>query len=468
VILYQEQVMQIAQVLAGYSLGSADLLRRAMGKKKPEEMAMHRDTFCKGAVERGVNFDTATYIFDLIEKFAGYGFNKSHSASYALIAYQTAWLKAHYPAEYMAAVLSADMDHTDKVVLFVEECAALNLIVSPPDINRSFYKFKPINSKHLVYGLGAIKGMGEAAIDAIITARQLGNFKDLFDFCRRVDLRKINKRTFDALIKAGAFDSIAPHRASTMASLENALKQAEQLLRDKTRGQNDLFSMNSVDTYTIEYIKIPEWSEQQRLLGEKETLGLYLTGHPIDYYLNELKNFTHGRIAELRPSAKTIVTAGIIINLRVIQTKRGDRMAVVTLDDGTTPIDVLCFAENYQKYRELLIKDKLVIISGEVSIDDFNGGYRLLSRDIFSLDQARERYAKYLKIRLSPEFDVAQLAPLLEKYRGGGRCRISVDYTRDNAKASLNLSDAWLVQPTDSLLDSLRDVFSKENIEMVY
>jgi DNA polymerase-3 subunit alpha len=468
VILYQEQVMQIAQVLAGYSLGSADLLRRAMGKKKPEEMAMHRDTFCKGAVERGVHFDTATYIFDLMEKFAGYGFNKSHSASYALIAYQTAWLKAHYPAEYMAAVLSADMDHTDKVVHFVEECAGLNLEVSPPDINRSSYKFKPMDSKNLIYGLGAIKGVGQAAIEAIIAVRETGDFKDLFDFCRRVDLRKMNKRVFDALIKAGAFDSIVPHRAAAMASLESALKQAEQRLRDQTYGQHDLFSANSMEVYTSHYISVPEWSEQQRLSGEKETLGLYLTGHPINYYLSELKNFTHGRIAELRPSSKTIVTAGIIIHLRTIQTKRGDRMAVVTLDDGTTPIDVLCFAENYQKYRELLSKDKLIIVTGEVSIDDFSGGYRVLSREIFSLDTARERYAKYLKIRLSPKFDVAQLAPLLEEYRKDGCCRVAIDYWRADTKASLNLSDAWLVRPTDSLLNSLRDVFSKENVEMVY
>ncbi len=468
VILYQEQVMQIAQVLAGYSLGSADLLRRAMGKKKPEEMAMQRETFCKGSVERGVDVETATYIFDLMEKFAGYGFNKSHSASYALIAYQTAWLKAHYPAEYMAAVLSADMDNTDKVVHFVEECQALNLQVSPPDINRSIYQFKAIDTHSLMYGLGAIKGAGQAAIESIVEERNRhGEFKNLFDFCKRTYSRKINRRLLEAAIKAGAFDLITPHRASAMDSLSHALQHAEQTSRNKAVGQHDLFGSISAEEDTIQYVNAPEWSEQQRLFGEKETLGMYITGHPIHRYLPELKNFISGRIAELRPAAKTIVTAGIIIGLRTLQTKRGDRMAVVTLDDATTPIDVLCFAETYQKYRELLGKDKLIIVEGEVSVDDFSGGYRLLSREIFSMDAARERYAKYLQIRLSQAFDVTQLAPLLEKYRGG-RCNVSVDYWRADAKASLKLGENWRVKPMDSLLETLKNALSDESVDVVY
>lgn len=467
VILYQEQVMQIAQVLAGYSLGSADLLRRAMGKKKPEEMAMHRETFCKGAVERGVNVDTATYIFDLMEKFAGYGFNKSHSASYALIAYQTAWLKTHYPAEYMAAVLSTEMDNTDKVVHFIEECNALGLHVIPPNVNSSLYMFKAVDDKSIMYGLGAVKGAGQAAIEAIIAARQEGEFKNLFDFCERVDLRKLNRRVLEALIKAGAFDSLIPHRATAFVSLDRALHHAEKKLRDQSLGQQDLFGTVIQQVQEIDYVKAPEWSEQQRLMGEKETLGLYLTGHPIHRYLTELKNFTSGRISELRPSSKTIVAAGIIINIRTIQTKRGDRMAVVTLDDATAPIDVLCFAEIYQKHRELLGKDKLIIVEGEVSADEFSGGYRLISREIYSMYDARERYAKCLQIRLSPAFDVAQLAPLLEKYRGG-QCKVAVDYWRAEAKASVNLGDAWRVKPSDNLLDTLCDVFKKENVEVVY
>ncbi len=471
VILYQEQVMQIAQVLAGYSLGAADLLRRAMGKKKPEEMAMHREIFCKGSVERGVNLETATYIFDLMEKFAGYGFNKSHSASYALIAYQTAWLKAHYPAAFMAAVLSADMDNTDKVVHFVEECYALNLKISAPNVNNSYYTFKVIDEKNLAYGLGAIKGAGQAAIEALVEERNLhGNFKDLFDFCRRIDLRKMNRRVFDALIKAGAFDTLGPHRASIMKSLDLALQQAEQTLRDKTLGQHDLFGTMIPEKQAIDYIQAPQWSEQERLFGEKETLGLYLTGHPIHRYLSELSNFITDRIIDLRPEKnKTAVVAGIIANIRPIQTKRGDRMAVVALDDAGGQIDMLCFAENYQKYRELLVKDKLIVVEGEIGHDEFSGGYRILSREIFSIDQARERFAKYVKIHVAAEktSELPKLAQILEKYLGGS-CRIAIDYMRQDAAANLKLGEAWRVKPTDNLLTVLREMFSENSVEVVY
>ncbi len=471
VILYQEQVMQIAQVLAGYSLGAADLLRRAMGKKKPEEMATQREIFCKGAVERNVNLETATHIFDLMEKFAGYGFNKSHSASYALIAYQTAWLKAHYPAAYMAAVLSADMDHTDKVVHFVEECSTLELKIAHPNVNHSEYIFKVIDEKNLVYGLGAVKGAGQAAIEAIVAERNLrGEFKDLFDFCSRVDLHKMNRRVLEALIKAGAFDTIGPHRASIMTSLDLAIQQAEQVLRNETLGQHDLFGVISPVTQATHYKNISEWSEQERLLGEKETLGLYLTGHPIHRHLNELDRFITDRISNLRPGqSKTTVAAGIIAGIRVIQTKRGDRMAVVSLDDASSQMDVLCFAETYQKYRELLVKDKLIVVEGEVSIDEFSGGYRLLSREIFSLEQARERYAKFLQIHVSATKteNISQLPTILEKYRGGS-CRVTVDYLRHDATANLNLGEAWRVRPADALLETLRELFAENGVEMVY
>jgi DNA polymerase-3 subunit alpha len=472
VILYQEQVMQIAQVLAGYSLGAADLLRRAMGKKKPEEMAEQRAIFCKGSVERGVDLDTATHIFDLMEKFAGYGFNKSHSASYALISYQTAWLKAHYAAPYMAAVLSSDMDHTDKVVHFVEECDALGLKIAPPDINYSDYMFKSLDEKNLVYGLGAIKGAGQAAIELIVAAREKdGLFKDLFDFCRRVDLRKVNRRVLEALIKAGAFDKIGPHRASIMASIDLALQQAEQTLRDQSVGQHDLFSTGSNEpVHQVEYVKVAVWNDQERLFGEKETLGLYLSGHPIHRYLKELDNFISMRIDEARPTqSKTVIIAGVITNVRSLQTKRGDRMAVVTLDDASGQIDMLCFSENYQKYRELLTKDKLIIVEGEISVDDFNDSYRMVCREIFSIEQARERYSKYLQIRVSPNKTdlIAKLSSILEKFRGG-RCSILLDYMRQDAKANLRLGDAWRVRPSDALLQLLRETFEEENVEFVY
>jgi DNA polymerase-3 subunit alpha len=469
VIVYQEQVMQIAQSLAGYSLGAADLLRRAMGKKKPEEMAFQREIFCKGSVERGVSLELATSIFDLMEKFAGYGFNKSHSASYALIAYQTAWLKAHYPAAYMAAVLSSDMDNTDKVVMFLEECKDLGLHVAAPDINQSNYAFKVIDPKHLAYGLGAVKGAGQAAIESIAEERiKNGDFIDLFDFCRRVDMRKLNKRVLEALIKSGAFDKIGPHRASIMSSLPRATQQAEQSLRNETLGQHDLFGSANVETPKVEYMEIEPWLEQERLAGEKETLGFYLTGHPIHRYLPELKHFTTGRIAELRPNQST-TAAGVISSIRLIQTKRGDRMAVVGIEDGSSQIDVICFSETLNLYRELLVKDELIIVEGEVSIDEFNGGHRLTCREIFSIDQARARHGKFLRICL-PDYqaeDIEKLAAVLEKYKGG-HLNVTIDYAREDAMASLNLGEAWRVNPSEALMGELQDMLLENSVEMVY
>ncbi len=472
VIVYQEQVMQIAQVLAGYSLGAADLLRRAMGKKKPEEMAKQREIFCKGSIERGVAADTAGHIFDLMEKFAGYGFNKSHSAAYALIAYQTAWLKAHYSAAFMAAVLSSDMDNTDKVVHFVEDCYALKIKIAGPDINASEYMFTVIDDHHLAYGLGSIKGAGQAAIEDIIQARHKnGPFTDLFDFCRRVDLRKANRRVLEAFIKAGAFDKIGPHRASIFNSIDLALQHAEQYLRAESLGQHDLFGNSStqVKVPDIDYVSTPKWADHDRLFGEKETLGLYLTGHPIHRYINELKNIISDRIVDLRPANQTSLVAGIILSVRAIQTKRGDRMAVVSLDDATAQIDVLCFSDVYQRYRELLVKDALVIIEGEISLDEFSGGNRMICRTLSSIDQARDRFARTLQIKVpaSKVDSMGRLAEILKPFRGGN-CRVTIDYLRDDAMANLKLGDNWKVRPTDSLLHMLRDVFSENAVEVLY
>jgi len=308
IFVYQEQVMQMSQRLAGYTLGGADLLRRAMGKKKPEEMAQQRDGFIGGAVERGVSAKQATHIFDLIEKFAGYGFNRSHSAAYAMIAYQTAWLKAHYPAEFMAAVLSADMDKTDKVVTMIAECRDMQLTILPPDINRCQYAFVPIDDTSILYGLGAIKGLGEAAIEAILETRnQAGPFRDLFDVCKRVDARRVNRRVLESLIRAGALDALGPHRAVLMATLNNALAAASQTSRNRDAGQHDLFGAAADHEASHEYVVAAEWSEQQRLDGERETLGLYLTGHPITRYREELARITQTTIADLKPIAGVIV-----------------------------------------------------------------------------------------------------------------------------------------------------------------
>lgn len=469
-IVYQEQVMQIAQVLAGYTLGSADILRKAMGKKKPEEMAKQREIFCRGAMEHGVNQNVASHIFDLMEKFAGYGFNKSHSASYALIAYQTAWLKAHYPAAFMAAVLSSDMDRTEKIIVLLDECRSQKLHVSPPDINKSDCFFKMLDDNHLMYGLGAIKGVGTAAIENILLARtQMGPFKDLFNFCQRIDLRKVNRRVLEALIKSGCFDSLGKHRACLMSSLNNALQQAEQALHNQTYGQHDLLGMNMSES-APQYLEEIPWDEELRLAGEKETLGFYLTGHPLNRYRKELEKFTTCRIAELHPNQhQTARVAGIITNIRTRQTKRGDRIAIFVLDDDSTQIECVCFTDIFQKYRTVLNEDQIVVVEGDINLDEFNNTTRIISRELYTLEQARERFAKYLQISLlaSQQFDVPQFKQLLTQYLGGN-CPVILRYVNDNIQADIKLGANWLIKPTEALLAAIQEQFQTHTIELIF
>src|SRR5690554_7076089 len=358
VILYQEQVMQIAQVLAGYSLGGADLLRRAMGKKKPEEMAKQRAVFEEGARKNGIDGDLAIKIFDLVEKFAGYGFNKSHSAAYALVSYQTLWMKTHYPAEFMAAVMSADMDNTDKIVTLVDECERMGLKILPPDVNRGYYKFSVDDAQQIIYGIGAIKGVGEGPIESIIQARDAGGaFTDLFDFCRRIDLKKLNKRVMERLIKAGALDALGPSRAILMASLEKAMKQADQAAKDAAMGQTDLFGVMTAEPTAIEaeFIQVAPWPEPVWLDYERETLGLYLTGHPINRYRKELKRYSSGRLVDLNETGRGqyVSAAGLILDVRPMVNKKGQRWAIVTLDDKSTRMDVRLYNQEYEKYEDL-------------------------------------------------------------------------------------------------------------------
>lgn len=469
VILYQEQVMQIAQVLAGYTLGAADILRRAMGKKKPEEMAKQREIFCEGAQANNVDLELANNIFDLMEKFAGYGFNKSHSASYALIAYQTAWLKAHYPAAFMAAVLSSEMDRTEKIINLLDDCKNLKLHVAPPNINHSEYHFKVLDDSHMMYGLGAIKGVGEAAIENIIVARnEGGEFKNLFDFCKRVDLRKINKRVLEGLIKSGAFDCFNVHRASLVASLTNALQNAEQALHNQTYGQHDLLSMHDEET-SPEYTFAEKWESKVQLQGEKETLGFYLTGHPVDRYLNELKNFTSCRIGEVHPTFHpTARTAGIITSIRTRQTKRGDKIGIFTLDDGSAQIEVVCFSECYNKNRALLIEDQLIIVEGDVSIDDFSNNSRIIARELYTIDQAREKFVKCLQIQLPAaiNIDMQQLKSLLLKYKGGN-CPVVLRCLSDDIQTDIKLGTAWLIKPIENLMTEIKERLMVD-VAMVY
>ncbi len=495
VILYQEQVMQIAQVLAGYTLGGADLLRRAMGKKKPEEMAKQREVFVTGARERGVAADVATHIFDLMEKFAGYGFNKSHSAAYALVAYQTAWLKAHHPAAFMAAVLSADMDNTDKVVTLIEECRSMALEVLPPALNVSAYAFTVSAERSIRYGLGAIKGVGLAAIEGMCAERDVrGPYRDLFDLCRRIDPRRANRRVLEALIRAGACDGLGPNRASMMASLGDALQLAEQHLRDHTTGQNDLFGLHGVAVPSAAPVpappvdaalRVPEWEEDQRLAGEKETLGLYLTGHPITRYERELAQITSGRIAALVEAPgeagarggtraardQSVVLAGLVVALRTLQTQRGGRMAFITLDDRSARVEIAAFAETYQRYRHLLIRDRLLVVEGTLAVDEYSGGYRMSALRIFDLDEARDAFAKRLVIDLDAARGangfVASLHETLEPFRAGP-CPVTIEYHGAAASAQVVLGADWKVHPTEELLGRLRSLAGAEQVRLQY
>jgi DNA polymerase-3 subunit alpha len=476
VILYQEQVMQIAQVLAGYSLGKADLLRRAMGKKMPEEMAKQRAIFVEGAKQRGVKPDVAEHIFDLMEKFSGYGFNKSHSAAYALITYQTAWLKAHYPAEFMAAVLSSDMDHTDKVVIFIEECKQLGLKLLPPDINSSVYKFTVTPQSEIIYGLGAIKGVGAAAVEQIILERQKkGIFRDLFEFCHRLDGRKVNRRVLESLIRAGAMDGFNVERATLMASLDKALQAVDQQARQTDVGQVDLFGtlLAQQDSQQgLNYVTVKPWAEQERLLGEKETLGLYLSGHPITRYENELMQFVTARIADLKPERnQTVVVAGFVVAIKTLNTRSGNRIAFLTLDDRTARIELAVFSEVYAQSRDLLVKDQLLVVEGEVATDEFTGGYRLSGRRLFNWEQAREYFAKGLLLQLNANQLItdfaAQLKQLLTPFRGG-RCAVCIDYHRADAKARLLLPEEWYIRPGNNLLKTLIKQLGAENVIVRY
>jgi len=479
VILYQEQVMQIAQVLSGYTLGGADLLRRAMGKKKPEEMAQQRSVFVKGAEERGVTPKLAADIFDLIEKFAGYGFNRSHSAAYALIAYQTAWLKAHYPAAFMAAVLSADMDKTDKVVTMIAECRDMKLKILLPDVNRCEYSFVVLDAETILYGLGAIKGLGQSAIDAILEERrQAGVFHDLFDFCRRIDLKRVNRRVLESLIRAGALDSLGTHRAVLMASLNIALAAADQYGRAKAAQQNDLFGLDhasGAEETTIPvagYVDLPPWSEELRLEGEKETLGLYLTGHPIARFEQELARIVDNRISDLKPvENKTVVVAGLVVGMRSMQTRRGDRMAFVTLDDRTGRLELAVFSDLFERHRELLAKDTLLVVEGQVSVDEYSGGFKMSAERLYNIDQAREAFASHLEIdvdtRLAGNGFIEELKQTL-KSATPGNCPVHLQYSTGNAQAEVILGPEWKVTPNRTLLDRLTGLAGPGQVRLIY
>lgn len=476
IILYQEQVMQIAQTLAGYTLGGADMLRRAMGKKKPEEMAKQRAGFEEGAVKNGVDGELAMKIFDLVEKFAGYGFNKSHSAAYALVSYQTLWLKTHFPAEFMAAVMTADMDNTDKIVTLVDECQRMALTVIPPDVNTGRYRFSVNEDGHIVYGIGAVKGVGEGPIEAILEARDRdGPFRDLFDFCNRVDIKKLNKRVMEKLILSGAMDRLGPHRAALMATLEEAMRAAEQHAKAQAVGQVDMFGVltEEIDDVKKAFANVPHWPDKVWLEGERETLGLYLTGHPINQYSSELRRYTSGRLCDLHPTSRDTVTtaAGLVIAARSMVTKRGNKMGIFTLDDRSGRLDVTLFSEALEKYEELMQKDRILVVSGQVSFDDFSGGLKMSARELLDINDARERFARAIRISLDEqridERFFPRLCEILEPARAGV-CPVQVNYRRPGSRVRLTLGTEWRVTPTDQLIDDLRVLLGRERVELVF
>ncbi len=473
VILYQEQVMQIAQMLAGYTLGGADLLRRAMGKKKPEEMAKQRSVFIAGAVARRCRARAPTYIFDLMEKFAGYGFNKSHSAAYALLSYQTAYLKAHYPAAFMAAVLSADMDRTDKVVTLIDDCVQGGLAVLPPDVNSSAHAFAVADAATIRYGLGAIKGVGRGAVDALVEERVAhGAYASLEDLCHRVDLARVNRRVLEALIRSGSCDSLGANRATLMARLAVAMQAGEQTARTAEAGQDDLFGLppDAARAGPTGAASEPVWSESQRLAGERETLGLYLTGHPIARYERDLAQLVGVRVRDLageaRPAggegerwseARKVSVAGLILEVR----RRGPRVNLV-LDDRSGRIEVTLSEETYQRHRDLIAKDALVLVEGGLRFDEFSDAWRIQGRSLQSLAAVRERQARRILVEWPSQADEWELLEALAGILGpalGGDCAVVVRLTAPEAQGLLTLGDEWKVHARASLIEQLERRF---------
>ncbi|QIO05681.1 DNA polymerase III subunit alpha [Acinetobacter shaoyimingii] len=472
IMVYQEQVMQAAQYCAGYTLGGADMLRRAMGKKKPEEMVKQRQIFITGAAEKDIDEATANHIFDYMEKFAGYGFNKSHAAAYALVAYQTAWLKAYHPAEFMSAVLTSEMQNTDSIVFLIDDCRNNKLEVLPPSVNMSLYQFHASSESTIVYGLGAIKGVGEQAMQSVIDSRlQLGPYKDLFDFCHRIDLKKINKRTLEALIRSGALDCLGQERSTLMAQLPEAVQAAEQARSNRETGIMDLFGeVEEVQRKPAKPVK--PWSDEVRLKGEKDTLGLYLTGHPIDVYKPELKAFIPHKINELTPTRRGVTTvfAGLVVDIANFP----NRM-MVTLDDGTARIEISANHERFQRFKDVIVNEKVVVIEGEIyEREGFDRPMGRLTK-AFTLNEIRQKRANSIQISLNEETNIPSLSQdlqnILRPFTNIDMCNhipvhVLLDYPY--ATAELHLGAHWNVAPLDELLAKLRDYFGKDKLHIEY
>ena len=472
IMVYQEQVMQAAQIIGGYSLGGADLLRRAMGKKKPEEMVKHREIFAEGAAKQGISRAKADEIFDYMEKFAGYGFNKSHAAAYALISYQTAWLKAHYPAEFIAATMSSELDNTDQLKVFFDDAqSSLNGITFlPPDINESDYRFVPDGQKHIRYALGAIKGTGEAAVADIVAARKAGGkFKDLFDFCERVGKQHVNRRTIEALIRGGAFDSIEPNRAMLLANVELAMNHAEQ--KADNANQGGLFDMVEDAIEALTFVPHAPWSEAEQLAEEKQAVGFYLSGHPFSPYAGEVRELAKTPLAQLRPQEGSVRVAGFATGIRSIMGKRG-RVVFIQLEDDSGKAEVTVAGELLDELpRETLKSDQILVCDCRISADTFSseGGLRIHANSVLTLNQARCHYAAALTLHLEPHHDIAALAELLRPHTDPAaerRIPVRLNYRNRHAAGSLMPAAQWRTAPSPELLAALETLLGNRAVQI--
>lgn len=475
VIVYQEQVMKIANILASYSLGDADILRRAMGKKIPEVMEAEKEKFMAGALKNGHPKDKAEYIFDLMAKFAGYGFNKSHSAAYALVAYQTAYLKAHYMPQFMTALLSCDMNNTDKVVLYINECKEHSIEVLPPDINESIKDFSVIDDR-IRFGLAAVKNVGESALDSIVEEREKnGKFTSLSDFCNRVDSRRVNSRVIESLIKSGSFDSLGGKRAQYAAVLDQVMEQAKAVQRDLQSGQMSLFAVapppqNKPEINAVPLPDIKEWEERKRLALEKETVGFYITGHPLDGVIQELSTITDCSIAELKEwgEEQPVRIGGLIRSCKRLKSKKGDPMAFLAVEDILESVEVVVFPETYSRCEALLSTTDPIIIQGTVQQDE--RGPKIIAEAIDSLGNAREKYTESAKIR----FETDKLSrPQLEKvkkllYQFHGPCPIVLTlHFPGRGEVDIEVVKDLTILPCRQLTDAVEKILNYKAMSFV-
>lgn len=474
VIVYQEQVMKIANVIANYSLGDADILRRAMGKKIPEEMEKQREKFMAGAKENQIPEDKASHLFDLMAKFAGYGFNKSHSAAYAYIAYQTAYLKAHYPAQFMAALLSSEMNNTDKVVLYIEECKTREIDVLPPDINESFYDFTVVNDI-VRFGLAAVKNVGGAALDSIIEVREKdGPYKSLGDFCARIDTRKVNKRVIESLIKAGAFDSLGGKRSQMSAILDQAMEQAQAVQRNRESGQKSLFSAMGEEiqekSNTIPLPDMEEWAKQDILAAEKETLGFYITGHPLDEYREELAEIVSVNIRELpeKKDGDRIRIGGILRSYQSKKSKKGDPMAFIELEGLSSHIEIIVFPQLFASCSHLLTNDRPLIVQGRLQKED--GRLNVVADEVLTLQEARLKYTTAARVMLRADTvdrpGLTRLKKIFHRYHGP--CQLTLTLHFDNrGEVDIDMPEEVTVIPDRQLSEEIKSVTGYDAISWI-